>query len=211
MKKTFDHLSAERKEEIINACILEFGLHGYEKTTTDAIIRRIGISKGGLYEYISSKRELFVYVVTYTYAKLYGYLQKRIGERDDPLPGDLLDRVYIVSSYAIDFYIEHPGFVSLIVRTYQITDDDLAKELEAVFTSRYLDIFGDASEENLRFGRDRIIEVLMWLLLKTRYDFLLEMRSGKEIAEIKKDYMENWDFYISIMRKGIYRRIENGS
>lgn len=207
MKKTFDHLPAERKEEIINACILEFGLNGYEKTTTDAIIKRIGISKGGLYEYISSKKELFVYVVTYTYTKLYDYLHKRIGERDSALPKDLLDRVHIVSSYAIDFYIEHPGFVSLIVRTYQITDDDLSKELEMVFKNRYLDIFGDASEVNLRFGRDRIIELLMWLLLKTRYDFLREMNSGKEISEIKKDYMENWDFYISIMRSGVYRRL----
>jgi len=207
LKKTFEHLSSERKEEIINACILEFGLHGYEKTTTDSIIQRIGISKGGLYEYISSKRELFVYVVTYTYTKLYDYLQRRIRKRDTALPKDLLDRVHLVSSYAIDFYIEHPGFVSLIVRTYQIADDDLAKELEAVFKNRYLDIFGDASEVNLRFGRDKIIDMLMWLLLKTRYEFLREMKSGKGISEIRKDYMENWDFYISIMRSGVYRRV----
>lgn len=205
MKKTFEHLPAGKKEQIINACIVEFGNHGYEKTTTDSIIKRIGISKGGLYEYISSKRELFLFIVDYTYKKLYDYLRKKIREQHDPLPADVLDRLLIVSSYAIDFYIDHPEFVSLIVRTYRLADDDLAKQIEEIFTSQYLDIFGDITEEFLRFKKERIIEMLMWLLLKTRYDFLTEMKSGKEIPIIKKDYMENWKFYISIMKDGIYK------
>ncbi len=204
MKRTFNHLSKEKRERIITACIVEFGSHGYERTTTDLLIRRIGISKGGLYEYISSKRELFLYVVEYTYARLYDYLRGRIREGAGALPADILERVRLVSAYAIDFYIEHPEFISFIVRTYQISDDDLSRQVETIFTKQYLDIFGDITSDSLRFGKERIIEMLMWLLLKTRYSFLLELKSGKDVDTIRRDYMDNWEFYISIMKEGIY-------
>ncbi len=205
MKKTFQHLSDKKKEQIINACIVEFGNYGYEKTTTDSLVRRIGISKGGLYEYISSKRELFLYIVEYTYIRLYDYLRRRITESGGSLPADILDRVRIVSGYAIDFYIEHPEFISFIVRTYQVSDDELLRQVETIFTKQYLDVFGDISSEPLRFEKERIIEMLMWLLLKTRYYFLVELKSGKDIDTIRRDYMNNWEFYISIMKEGIYR------
>ena len=204
MKRTFNHLSDDKKEQIINACIVEFGSRGYEKTTTDAIIKRIGISKGGLYEYISSKRELFLYIVEYTYIRLYDYLRGRIKQSNGSLPADILDRVRVVSGYAIDFYIDHPEFISFIVRTYYVADDDLSNQVENIFTRQYLDLFGDITSESLRFEKERIIEMLMWLLLKTRYYFLIELKSGKDVDTIRKDYMDNWEFYISIMKEGIY-------
>ncbi len=204
MKKTFDHLPPEKRERIISVCIVEFGSHGYEKTTTDSLVSQIGISKGGLYEYTSSKRELFLYIVEYSYSKLYDYLRTKIKQSNRLLPSDILDRVRIVSAFAIDFYIEHPEFVSLIVRTYQLSDDVLAREIEEIFTRQYLDIFGDSTGGFLRFKRERIIELLMWLLLRTRYYFLVELKSGKDIKTIRKDYMDNWEFYISIMKDGIY-------
>lgn len=132
--------------------------------------------------------------------------KKKIRERENPLPEDLLERVRIVSGYAIDFYIDHPEFVSLIVRTYQLSDDELAGDVENIFKEQYLDIFGDISGTELRFEKERIIDMLMWLLLKTRYDFLLEMKSGKDISQIMEDYMANWEFYISIMKFGIYKK-----
>ncbi len=204
MKKTFNHLPAEKKNQIINACIIEFGEHGFERTTTDALVKRMGISKGGLYEYISSKRELFLFIVEYTYDKLYGYIREKISGSSESFPSDILERVYIVSKYAIDFYIDHPEFVSLIVRTYQLSDDELSKNVEDIFSRQYLDIFGDTESDKLRFEKSRIIDMLMWLLLKTRYDFLIEMKSGKNPGEIKRDYMNNWEFYISVLKNGIY-------
>jgi len=204
LKKTFEHLPEEKKKQIINACILEFGEHGFERTTTDALVKRMGISKGGLYEYISSKRELFLFTVEYTYDRLYGYIRKKISGSAESFPSDILDRVYIVSRYAIDFYMDHPEFVSLIVKTYQLSDDDLSLSVEEIFSRQYLDIFGDTESERLRFEKSRIIDMLMWLLLKTRYDFLMEMKSGKDPEEIKSDYMNNWEFYISVLKNGIY-------
>jgi TetR/AcrR family transcriptional regulator len=117
VKSTFDNLSEKKKLRVINACIEEFSEHGYELGSMDGIIKRAGISKGGLYQYVSSKEELFTYIVDYTYTSLYSYLKQRVAAEIDVLPSDLLDRLKHVSELAIDFYIDHPKFVYLIVRT----------------------------------------------------------------------------------------------
>ncbi len=66
MKQTFNKLPIEKKQRVLNACIREFGEHGYDGSSMDRIIRAAEISKGGIYEYASSKEELFLGTVEYT-------------------------------------------------------------------------------------------------------------------------------------------------
>jgi AcrR family transcriptional regulator len=50
----------ERIEEIIQAAVDEFLESGYDGTSMDAIARRAGISKGGLYHHFSGKDEVLL-------------------------------------------------------------------------------------------------------------------------------------------------------
>lgn len=204
MKPTFQNLPEEKKSKIIEACIAEFGEFGYEKSSTDRIIKRAGISKGGLYEYISTKEELFLFIVEYTYKELYGYLERRIREKGISLPEDILERVRLVSGLAIDFYLDHPRYVYLIVKTYQLYDEVMEKAIKKIFIEQFLHLFGDADFSRIGYEKDRVVDLIMWLLLKTRYDFLLELKYNKDSAEVKRNYMRNWDFYLSVLRTGIY-------
>ena len=205
MKAAFDRISDKKRYKILEACIDEFGEWGYEKSSTDRIITKAGISKGGLYEYISSKKELFLYVVEYSYTELYDYLRGRIKDERIRLPEDILDRIRLISGLAIDFYLAHPRFISLINRTYHISDRDLMKQIENHFTGQFLDIFGNVDEKKLKYPKQKILDLLSWLLLKTRQEFLLEMEQKREVQEIHDNYLRNWEFYISVLTGGIYR------
>ncbi|MEA1910452.1 MAG: TetR/AcrR family transcriptional regulator [Spirochaetota bacterium] len=204
MKSTFDNLSEKKKQRVITACIEEFSEHGYELGSMDGIIKRAGISKGGLYQYVSSKEELFTFIVDYTYTSLYNYLKQRVSAELEVLPSDLLDRLKHVSELAIDFYIDHPEFVYLIARTSNLANERIAKSVQDIFRNHFLELFGDADTSRLRYSKEKILELSMWLLLKTRFDFLNEIRTEKDPVKIKQDYMENWVFYLGIMRDGIY-------
>ena len=205
MKQTFNNLPEAKKNRIIKACIDEFCENGYEKSSTENIIKRAGISKGGLYEYIDSKKELYLYIVNYTYEKLYSYLREKVNLAYSPLPDDILDRFKAVSDIAIDFYIEHPEYVKLIVKTYKIHDVEIETKVRNIFSSEFMSIFGTIEDDSIRFDKDRIFDLLMWLLLKTRYDFLIELEEAEDTAGLKKDYQENWEFFFSVLRYGIYK------
>lgn len=205
MKATFDNLSERKKQRIIEACIKEFGEYGYETSSMDGIIKRAGISKGGLYGYVSSKRELFLFIVEYSYARLYKYLKMRISNEEIGLQADLVERLRYVAELAIDFYIDHPEFIFLIVRTSNIPDEKLAAEIKTIFDTNFIGLFGDTDDSRLNYPKEKVMELAMWLLQKTRFDFLNEIKHEKEPALIKKDYMANWDFYLGIMKSGIYQ------
>jgi len=64
--KNVDFNAADsKKENILNAAIAEFS-HGYEKASTDAIVKSAGVSKGLLFHYFGTKKDLFA--ATYDYA-----------------------------------------------------------------------------------------------------------------------------------------------
>ena len=205
MKQTFNNLPDAKKNRIIKACVDEFCENGYEKSSTEHIIKRAGISKGGLYEYIDSKKELYLYIVNYTYEKLYSYLREKINLEHSPLPEDILDRFKIVSDIAIDFYIDHPEYVKLIVKTYKIHDVEIENKVKNIFTSEFMSIFGTIEDDSIEYDKDRIFDLLMWLLLKTRYDFLVRLDAAHNADEVKKDYQENWEFFFSVLKHGIYK------
>jgi len=205
MKKTFENLPNEKKQRILQACIHEFGEHGYDGSSTDRIIKTAGISKGGLYEYISSKEELFLYTVEYTYTHLYDYLKIRIVDEKKELPPDLLDRLKLIADIAIDFYMVHPHFISLIVRIANISNEDIEEKSRETFRRHFLELFGDVEVDSLNHPKEQILELAMWMLLKTRMDFLMEIKTERDPERIKEDYRNNWDFYLAILKNGIYR------
>lgn len=205
MKKAFEKLSESKKQRILNACIEEFGDRGYEKGSTDKIIKHAGISKGGLYEYITTKEELFLYVVEFTYKQLYGYLERRIAEDIDEFPSDILERLRVVSELAVDFYIDHPQYVSLIVRTHELHNESIESAVNASFKKHFSDIFGNSDSSKLGYDKERITELVTWLLLKTRYEFLTEFKKNRDTEIVKRNYLKSWDFYLSVLRNGIYQ------
>jgi TetR/AcrR family transcriptional regulator len=206
VKDTFYRLPLEKKQNIIDNCIKEFGEYGYDKGSTDRIIKQSGISKGGLYEYIHSKEELFIYIVDYSYKTLYQYIKDNIKNRMGKAPKDILERFQLVSSIAIDFYLEHPKMIEFIVKTNLIQETELALKIEQLFMNQFLDVFGDIDTEGLRFDKEKSLGLLRWLLLKTRNDFLSQLLSKNDVDLVKKAYFENWDFFIEVLKNGIYRK-----
>ena len=206
MKQTFARIPAEKRDKIIQACIDEFGEYGYVKSSTDRIIRKAGISKGGLYEYISSKKELFLYIVEYSYSQLYDYLRERIKADGLTLPSDILNRNRLISRMAIDFYQAHPRFISLINKTYHMGDQEVEDQIHSCFASQFLDIFGDVEIAGLNYPKEKILDLLSWLLHRTRQEFLQELEQNPNVQEVHDNYLKNWDFYHSVLAEGIYKK-----
>ncbi len=50
----------ERREQVLAAAEIEFGRHGYEGTSTEAIARRVGVSQPYLFRLYPSKKAIFL-------------------------------------------------------------------------------------------------------------------------------------------------------
>lgn len=205
MKRAFFNIPDAKREGIIAACIKEFGTYGYEKSSTDRIIKGAGISKGGLYEYINTKEELFLYITDFCYKALYSHIRENLKKCKEGIPVDILERFRMVSSIAIDFYVKNPDYIKFISSTGKQRDQILEEKIKKIFMRQFLSIFGTITGENLRYDREKLIDMLIWLLAKTRDDFLHSMEKNDNTRRMKKIYRENWDFYLSVLKTGIYK------
>ena len=51
---------------IVNASIKEFIKSGFDKASTNEIVKQAHISKGSLFNYFNSKKELYCYLISYS-------------------------------------------------------------------------------------------------------------------------------------------------
>src|ERR1700751_533696 len=55
--------AAERKDDVLDAALVEFAERGFEGTSTEDIARRAGISQPYLFRLFGTKKELFIATV----------------------------------------------------------------------------------------------------------------------------------------------------
>jgi AcrR family transcriptional regulator len=205
MKETFYKLDEEKRRRVEDAALEEFGQYGYERGSTDRIIRASGISKGGLYEYIESKEDLFLHIVSRAFGALYDHIISRLRSNgkasSEPLP-----LLRAASEAALDFYLENPAVVRLIASLSSIADPDARARSEAISRERFTGLFTEADFTRVRFGREEIIDLLMWMLVKTRSDFIAELQTPDDRERIRAAYLADWDFILSVLADGIYRK-----
>jgi AcrR family transcriptional regulator len=206
MKPTFNKLPVEKRDRIVNSSIKEFGHHGYDHCSLDRIILDAGISKGGLYEYIQSKEDLFLFLARYAYGSLYNFIENSIEKLHLELPDDIIDRTTLVASIAIEFYLDNPDIINFITKCQSINDEKMSRKVYQVFRKRFEKVFGNAETSNLAFDIKIISDLLIWLLAKTRQDFVMQLKSGKSKEKVRASYTEEWHVILSIFRNGIYKK-----
>lgn len=73
MNEKFFALPEEKQRRIVNAAMEVFAKNEYKRASTDDIAARAGISKGLLFHYFGSKKELYFY--------LYRYVEQMVAEQ----------------------------------------------------------------------------------------------------------------------------------
>ena len=207
MKQAFFQLFPEKRDTILNAALAEFGAHDFASASLDRIVTAAGISKGGLYEYIASKEELYLYCMEQTWAALYRHINEQVALAQTPLPADILERFMSISRIAIEWYLNNPAMLGLIVRIARLPRDGLANLAEDVFDQHFSEAFAGLDLSRLDYPAEQVIDLIKWLLAKTRKDVLLEIDAGHSPEQVRLAYLKEWDFFCSVLSKGIYRLV----
>lgn len=141
-------IKAKKKEEIFDAALACFNRHGYADTTLSLIAQRSGFSKGGIYHYFKSKRELFL--------ELFRYRVRRYSEElavilDREIPPEKRLRVFMEEAGRLleqneDFYRFCLEFLSMGAR-----DGEIRKAVTAFYKDT-VDIFSGFVNEGVDGG-----------------------------------------------------------
>jgi len=82
MFSKFLNLDKEKQDRIINAAIKEFAEKGYDRASTNEIVKEAGISKGLLFHYFQNKKQLFLFLFDYCYELVTDEFYKKINFKE---------------------------------------------------------------------------------------------------------------------------------
>ncbi len=110
-KRTCEERFAARREEILAQAARLFAQHGYSDTDTQLLAETIGVGKGTVYRYFSSKRELFLAAADRVMRELRDRVDASIVGIDEPFV-----RIETAIRAFLAFFAENPEFVELLIQ-----------------------------------------------------------------------------------------------
>ncbi|MGE0086217.1 MAG: TetR/AcrR family transcriptional regulator [Desulfococcaceae bacterium] len=112
--KTFYGLSESKKDRITRAAVEEFSEKGYSLASINAIVARLGIAKGSIFQYFGDKRGLFLFVFDTAMEKVKNYLRT---VRDQTGDENIFTRLEATLIAGLLFLQKHPMIYRLYIRT----------------------------------------------------------------------------------------------
>jgi AcrR family transcriptional regulator len=110
------------RERIVQAAIDEFAARGFKGASMDAIAARTETTRALINYYFGSKEKLYIAVLEH----VYGEIREAESRLDlDHLPP--LDAVRRIVEFTYNYYLEHEGFVRLVVAENQARGRHLRK------------------------------------------------------------------------------------
>jgi len=202
MDSNFEHLPEAKKIRIIEGVILEFAEYGYDAASTNRIVKKVGIAKGSLFHYFTSKDDLWLYVAEFTLKKIIPLLKKKL----EGMPGDILERLKLLTNTVIDVYTEHP----LYYRFFMSVLDQGAVHLQQELLRRnaqlmsILDFFSDVDTSLFRADAQSTFLLIKWLYSGIKQELFGIKAIRQDPKKLKQEFMERVETVISLIKTGIY-------
>src|SRR5699024_4584025 len=157
----FHNLNSDKQKEIINAAIMEFAQSGFEKASTNEIVRKANISKGSLFNYFNSKIDLYLYLIDYSV-----HIIEQIVEQIDLNETDIYKRIENIGLKKLRIQRKIPQVFECLVSTKQEESaevkDIIKQKVDPMYDESTNKMYEQIDYDKFRAGIDieKAIEIL---------------------------------------------------
>lgn len=208
----FENLPEEKKNRILDACIEEFALNGYDKASTNSIVKKAEVSKGIIFHYFGNKKTLFLYIFDYCLNDL---VDKYYSARETE-PKDIFERIMWISISKMRITQEKPFMSRLVFSAVSNMPESLKEELTERYNTYYTQhmpkFFGNIDTSKFRKDIDsqKAIELIMMAMdgIASKYLQQYKNKPSDEVFNDMEKIMNEFNQYMNILKFGIYCETE---
>lgn len=148
MEEKFFDLKKEKQDRIFNAAMEIFAVNGYDNGSTQEIVKKAGISKGLLFHYFETKKELYYFLYDYCFR----VLQLEVRSSSPATGEDYFDLVYRLVDIETTIMGHYPYMIAFLEKGAEVKDPELDKmqDMYADYRKLLSDYLEKADIENLR-------------------------------------------------------------
>jgi TetR/AcrR family transcriptional regulator len=202
----FLNLNLAKQEKILDAAISEFANKGFDKASTNEIVKKAGISKGILFHYFKNKKNLFIYVYDYAMELCMDEFFKKVDEEER----DIFIKLRQIASFKLELMYKYP----MIFKFFEVAVGEECNEVKSeieernkkLIESNYSKVFNNIDASKFRDGVDvsRAINIILWTLEGLSAS---ELKKAKTTVSKRVDYekvFSEMDIYIDIFKASFY-------
>ncbi|GHO50365.1 TetR/AcrR family transcriptional regulator [Ktedonospora formicarum] len=208
MYPKFSSLEPEKKERIIKAAIKEFARSGYERASTNEIIKEANIAKGSLFNYFHNKKELYLFLLDY----IADFIEKIYDELDWD-ETDIFKRFKEIASTKFKMYNRFPQAFDFLQAIAQENALEVKSEIDKRMKKFVLDNGFERMCRNIdvtKFRDDIDIEKAMNIINWTALGFAEQQSDQVHSSEdFNVEQLKEWDRYLDLMKRCFYKKEEN--
>ena len=202
MTEIFNKLDEEKRLAIINSGLEIFSIYGFQKSSTDLIARKAGISKGLLFYYFKNKLSYYEF--------LFEYSQKIISSSIDMdlcrKTRDFFEILECVIDQKYKLLTKYPHIFNFIVVAYWSNDnriiDIVSNKVISYDNFNIYEYLENIDKSKFKNEEDihKVIEMLS-LMLDGYIQNKLKMNEDIDINEIMKKYK----VWTSLLKEAVYK------
>ncbi len=208
MEDILKNLDPDKKDRIINSAIEEFSLYPFEKASTNNIVKNAGISKGLLFHYFNSKKDLYEKLVGFVINKLYTEISSQISWDEQDLV-ERIKKLVIVKMKVGERYPNMFDFIVKVLSHKKASSVDDIYEFYGAYGVNFETMLKDIYTKNVDYALFRNpneiqknINIVQWTLEKYSEQMLATMNETDSL-----DYdqiVAELDEYLNILKRTIY-------
>ncbi|WP_342742105.1 TetR/AcrR family transcriptional regulator [Virgibacillus siamensis] len=191
----------------MNAALEEFAENGYERASTNQIIKNAGIGKGMLFYYFGSKKELYHYLVSYALdVTEHEYLSLI-----DMNETDFIKRLKHATHIKMKCFVENPSVFNFLGTFLLHHDTDLPENLEKRYEQlmeQGQDIMYANIDKSL-FREDvdvkKAFKLIQWALDGYQNEIIARLKGEKMTDVDFTPYWEEFYGYLDVLKKCFYQ------
>lgn len=201
----FSKLDPAKQEQIRKAALREFAREGYERASTNNIVKEAGIAKGTLFYYFRNKQALFDYLVKY----VINYVETEYLERVDFSEPDFLARYWKAAQIKLESYLcDKEAFEFLGAMYLRQENQTLLQQLDALYQDAMGRMLSDLNTSLFRtdITVEYAIKIATWAM--EGYQSELQARlQGQDLSTLNmKPYWDEFSEFLQVLRILLYKK-----
>jgi TetR/AcrR family transcriptional regulator len=201
------NIDPEKEERIINAATQVFAKNGYRNASTNAIVKEAKISKGILFHYFNSKKDLYVSL----YEHLSDLFTEKIYERIDWNERDIFVTIRSVTLIKFELFAVYPNLINFLTSAFLEEAPEVKDDIEQIkakmVENSFAKLFTDMDTSKFKEGVDvkKSIQIIYWTFegIANQQQQKAKTLSVQEINQ--EEVLAEIDSYIELLKASFYQ------
>ena len=173
-----------RKDQIMNAAQVVIASKGYDQARMDDIVEKAQLSKGAIYWYYKSKKDIYLSLIDYWFNEYSAGVLKSLEDKDSSS-----EQLKSLFEYFVDQFDQNPDTFKIMVEFWRTSglDVDFNNKLQEIY-SQFLEYIIDIIKNGIESGEfkevdPRITALSILINIEGIHWFTLFDKSGVEAHE----------------------------